>query len=38
VTSRRGVPGRVLLGGFRFLHSEWPAAARDLVSGSRTPR
>ncbi len=30
--SRRVVPGRLLAEGFQFLFSEWPAAARDLVT------
>jgi uncharacterized protein (TIGR01777 family) len=30
--SRHVVPGRLLASGFRFLHPEWPAAARELVS------
>ena len=29
--SRRVVPGRLLAGGFTFMHPEWPEAARDLV-------
>jgi uncharacterized protein (TIGR01777 family) len=34
--SRRVVPGRLLDAGFEFLFSEWPAAAGDLVSVSRS--
>ena len=36
--SRRVVPGRLLQAGFAFQHPEWPAAAGDLVSRSRTRR
>ncbi|HEX8394426.1 MAG TPA: TIGR01777 family oxidoreductase [Longimicrobium sp.] len=30
--SRRVVPGRLLAGGFRFQHPDWPETARDLVA------
>lgn len=30
--NRRAIPGRLLESGFEFLFSEWPAAARNLVS------
>ncbi|MNC92340.1 hypothetical protein D3C83_87440 [compost metagenome] len=33
--SRRVVPGRLLADGFRFVHPEWPEAARHLVEGWR---
>ena len=33
--SRRVVPGRLLDGGFAFVHPRWPGAARDLVVGWR---
>jgi hypothetical protein len=36
--SRRVVPGRLLEGGFRFLHPEWPEAARELVAAWRGRR
>lgn len=36
--SRFVVPGRLEAAGFRFLFPEWPAAARDLVAGSRSQR
>jgi len=34
--SRRVVPGRLLEAGFRFVFSEWPEAARELVSRWKT--
>ncbi|ONH62576.1 epimerase [Frankia sp. CcI49] len=34
--SRRVVPGRLLDAGFVFAHPQWQAAARDLVTRSRT--
>jgi uncharacterized protein (TIGR01777 family) len=34
--SRRVVPGRLLDAGFKFQFPQWPAAARELVSRSRS--
>ena len=36
--SRRVVPGRLLAGGFRFEHPEWPGAARELCGRWRAAR
>lgn len=36
--SRRVVPGRLLAAGFRFEHTDWPAAAHDLVARWRAQR
>lgn len=36
--SRRVIPGRLLLAGFRFTHPDWPAAAVDLVQAMRGSR
>ncbi len=36
--SRRVVPGRLLDSGFRFEHTKWPEAARDLVASWRAAR
>jgi uncharacterized protein len=34
--SRRVVPARLTAAGFEFRYESWPAAARDLVRGTRT--
>ncbi len=36
--SRRGVPGRLLAGGFRFDHPEWPEAVAAIVAQERASR
>ncbi|WP_344009496.1 DUF1731 domain-containing protein [Nocardioides lentus] len=35
LTSRRVLPTRLVLSGFRFSHPTWPDAARDLVARAR---
>jgi len=38
LTSRRGVPGRLLQGGFKFDHPTWPEAIAAIVAQDRASR